>query len=383
MIVADVIRGEGFASAMRRAAERVSEAAGSLLARPGHAAILNVSSQGIAPRTGGVAVQLMARLREERALRGVALLHPRGRWIDSVREAMSISGAAAVHIEGTSGVPIADVLGLGVPVVVSVHDFSLFCARPHLIEQPMGRFCGYSMDLDRCARCLGRGRDEQAERRELARRLLESATGVIFPSQFLLDNHRELFSLPLTNAAVVEPAGPASPRRARAAAGVAYAGAVKRHKGAHLLPEIASRLKETLHVFGGGDVDLLRALRRLPNVVIHGYYRAAALPSLLDRHRVGLVVLPSIWPETYSLTLSEAWLGGAAVAAFDLGAPAERIRRDGGGWLAPLESGAAGLIAIVERWLSGERTAIPRVVASPAAAARAHVELYRKWRVVE
>src|SRR5256885_11898753 len=83
--VVDVIRGEGLASAMRRAGERVREGtrhavlrAAGAFAAAADAAIVNVSATSVAPRTGGVAVQLAARLRAERALRSVALLHPGG-----------------------------------------------------------------------------------------------------------------------------------------------------------------------------------------------------------------------------------------------------------------------------------------------------------------
>jgi glycosyltransferase involved in cell wall biosynthesis len=414
--IAAVVTSEGLGSALRRANERAGEAAHNavlrwrgLFVRSAGAPIVNASLASVSARLGGVAIQLTARLHAERALRSIALLHPGGLELSAphshmrriagsdlgtrVRDAMSMTGAKSVHIEGTSGGPLGDVLQLidsGIPVVISVHDFSLFCARPHLLEQPMDRFCFYSRDLDRCERCLRQTWDvrknEQAERRGLARLLLMSAAGVIFPSQFLLDRHRELFALPRLEMQVVEPAGPAAIRSVQANAtrrGIAYAGSVKRHKGAQLLPEVAAMLAARgldLHVFGGGDVDLFRMLRQLPNVVIHGYYRSDALPSLLARHSIGLVVIPSIVPEAYCLTLSEAWLGGASVAAFDLGAQADRIRRDGGGWLAPLESGAAGLVEIVDRWLSETPTAqLPRSATSPADAARSHVELYRKW----
>ena len=56
-------------------------------------------------------------------------------------------------------------------------------------------------------------------------------------------------------------------------------------------------------------------MRRLPNVNVHGYYRAGALPSLLARYGIGLIVLPSIVPETFSLVLSEARLAGVAVVS--------------------------------------------------------------------
>jgi glycosyltransferase involved in cell wall biosynthesis len=427
--IAGVIRGEGLASAVRRTADRVGEGLHhfSLRARgmiaetfgkPADVAILNVTATGLSSRTGGVATQLATRLRTERTLRDVALLSPgllerstpilhrrtvapfRGTrdfvepdFERAIREALTITGARTIHLEGTSGVPVGSVLRLvdsGVRVVLSIHDFSLFCARPHLLEHPMERFCFYSNDPERCHRCLQQtwtaSKGEQAERRRLGRQLLAAATGLIFPSRFLLDQHRELFALPELAGEIVEPGAPplASQSRQRdARTAVAFAGSVKRHKGGHLLPDIIRMTGGDVdwHVFGGGDEDLLRAIRGVPKVTVHGYYRAGALPSLLMGHAVGLVVLPSIIPETHSLVLSEAWLAGAAAAAFDLGAMTERIG-GGGGWLAPLEAGAAGIAEIIERWRSGLITThVPRAVTSPSDAARAHVELYRRWNV--
>ncbi|HXH39329.1 MAG TPA: glycosyltransferase [Thermoanaerobaculia bacterium] len=408
-----VIRGEGFRSAIRRANERVGDALHSTILRArgaisgaGDAAILNVAASGTAVRLGGVQSQLGARLDVERTLRSVALLEPgllhlsepraHARRITTdletgIREALAITGARSVHFEGMDGVPIDAALRLiesGIRVIVSIHDFSLFCARPHLLEEPPHRFCFYSQDLDRCHRCLQQtwdvATDAQFVRRTLGRKLLASATGVIFPSRFLLDQHGLLFSLPDLAGEVIEPGVPSTDARVQArGAGraIAYAGSVKRHKGAHLLPELARLLGDRgLHVFGGGDEDLLRAMRRVPNITLHGYYRNGTLPHLLARHGIGLVLLPSIVPESFSLTLSEAWLAGVTAAAFDLGAQAERIRLHGGGWLAPLESGAAGLARIIEEWTAGRlTTSTPQPIASPSDAARAHVALYRRW----
>jgi hypothetical protein len=49
-----------------------------------------------------------------------------------------------------------------------------------------------------------------------------------------------------------------------------------------------------------------------------------------------LAWLTSLWPETWCYTLTQAWQAGLNVAAFDIGTPAERIRRTGRGWLFPL-----------------------------------------------
>jgi len=322
-----VVRGEGIASAMRRAAERIDEALHPLASRARDAAIVNVAAGGLGARTGGIAVQLAARLREERMLRPI-----------DVRTTLP-DDAHAVHVEGTSGVRIDDLrrlIGRGVKVVISLHDLTL------------------------------RERD-----------ILGAATGVIVASRFL----REHYGVP--NAHVIEPSsGAVAPRVLTGGSGIAFAGGVKPHKGGSLLPDIAAQLARrglTLHVFGGGDVDLLRSLRRHRNVIVHGYYRARTLPSLLARHRIGLVLLPSVVAEGFSMTLSDAWLAGAFAAAFDLGAQAERIRESGGGWLAPLDSGAAGIVELVDRWRAEPPHFVAPSLPTAAAAARAHVALYREW----
>jgi hypothetical protein len=405
-----VIRGEGLGSAVRRAEERIGEAAHgaalrlrSVFAGDASAPVLNVAADGTSLRLGGVQAQLAARLDCERALRRVALVSPGVLDLSrparhmrriaapietAINDAIDITGARTIHFEGMHGVPFEAALRLiedGFDVVVSVHDFSLFCARPHLTEEPAGTFCFYSQDLDRCHRCLNQTwqvpRNAQRDRRARAREILAAATRVIFPSQFLLDQHRQLFGLPDMSGAVIEPGVRVSNREIHAAGSgraIAYAGSVKRHKGAHMLSELSQRVDTALHIFGGGDEDLLRDLRRRPNVTVHGYYRGGELPSLLRQYGVGLVIVPSTWPEAYCLVISEAWLAGAAVAAFDLGAQAERIRLHGGGWLAPLERGAGGMAEIVEQWLAGSITATPpHDIASPIEAARAHVALYR------
>jgi hypothetical protein len=409
--IASVVRGEGIASAVRRTSERISEAAhgAALRARGAFAVksetpILNVAASGTSLRLGGVQAQLAARLDAERMFRSVALVSPGvldishparhqrrvAPYIEpAIRDAIGITRARTIHFEGMDGVPFGSALRLidkGFDVIVSVHDFSLFCMRPHLIEEPAGTFCFYSHDFDRCHGCLSASwdvpRNEQPDRRAMARQIMTAAKRVIFPSQFLLDKHRELFSLGDFPGVVIEPAIRVTDRGMDAAGparAIAFAGAVKRHKGAHMISELAQRTGAALHVFGGGDEDLLRGLRALPNVTVHGYYRGGELPSLLRRHGVGLVVVPSIWPEAHCLVISEAWIAGASVAAFDLGAQAERIRAHGGGWLAPLERGVDGLAAIVEQWLAGNITATPpRTIASPLDAARAHLDLYRE-----
>jgi hypothetical protein len=49
-----------------------------------------------------------------------------------------------------------------------------------------------------------------------------------------------------------------------------------------------------------------------------------------------MAFLPSVWPETWCFALTDIWNAGLDAAVFDIGAPAERVRRSGRGWVLPL-----------------------------------------------
>ena len=72
-------------------------------------------------------------------------------------------------------------------------------------------------------------------------------------------------------------------------------------------------------------------------VTVTGPYAAQDLDELLEATAPHVVFLPAIWPETWSFVLTAALHRGLPVVAFDLGAPAERLRRLGRGHILPLE----------------------------------------------
>lgn len=402
----DLLAAEGPAALARRALDRLAESRdrSAFPSRPDwprEAAIstLFVAATPPAPRLGGVQTQLVARrARERRAGRPFALLYPfegryrleierglkraaidcgpapdgptaappeldRNPWVRAVHTGLAHSGAKMLRIEGAAGLPLEGLLELagGHPVTLALHDFALFCPRPHLAEEPSGTFCLYSRDFARCADCLGHtwsvAADFQPLRRALAAQALAAAERVIFPSEFLLQTHRELF--PHLDGAMwqVEPppllAEPVRDHRPQfPARRIAFVGAAKRFKGAELFAQVVAELSPLFpeiewHAFGGGDPALLERLRDL-QVTVHGYYRAGALPRLLARHRIDLALLLSIVPESYGLTLDECALARIPMLVFDLGAQAERTAARGGA-VVPLGLGAAGVATWIAR----------------------------------
>lgn len=71
-------------------------------------------------------------------------------------------------------------------------------------------------------------------------------------------------------------------------------------------------------------------------VHITGGYDEAEAVELIRAQHAGLGFLPALWPETWSYTLTQMWQAGLDVVAFDLGAPADRIRDTRRGNVLPL-----------------------------------------------
>jgi glycosyltransferase involved in cell wall biosynthesis len=163
---------------------------------------------------------------------------------------------------------------------------------------------------------------------------------------------------------------------------IGYVGAVHAHKGALVFEQVVRELASSpglrFTVFGGGDPVLLARLRQLRRVKVRGYYGAGSLPGLLRRERVDLALLLSIWPESYGITLDECRAAGVPVVAFDHGAIAERMARDGGGLLVAVERGAAGVALAVGAIASARPARAHTETPTPAGAAAAFRTLYAR-----
>ena len=62
-------------------------------------------------------------------------------------------------------------------------------------------------------------------------------------------------------------------------------------------------------------------------------YKRDDLNNLLEKNKIKLICLFSVWPETYSYTLNEAIACGIPVVSFDYGAIAERIKKYNFGYI--------------------------------------------------
>jgi glycosyltransferase involved in cell wall biosynthesis len=427
-----VLRSEGLRATVNRTLDRVEEirrvralqqlAHGDfgIVTQLDPPTVLNLSPIPLSPRRGGSQIQMLDRLEREKTLRPVAVAYPRDGalavevWTkevsgifsldmasgvgSAVAEAARLLATTTVHIENLHGFPFELIDSLedqGFRTVLSIHDFTLFCRRPHLIESTTSRFCEYSRDLDRCRTCLGdsdeRPPNSQTEYRGSSAQALGRASAVIYPSGFLRRAHRELFPEP-NRSAIEEVISPATSRpeqpinKEANPAIIGFVGGFSTHKGGALIRPIMDRITAEVpriraFVYGNGEDRFSREIRSSGRVRVRGYYRQGALPSLLARDRVGVAVLSSIWPEAYALVVDECLASGVPVVAFDLGAVGERLTSWGVGRLAALDEGSDGLARAILDCVSSP-PGIPGTVIDqlprPKDTARQHLALYQR-----
>jgi glycosyltransferase involved in cell wall biosynthesis len=119
---------------------------------------------------------------------------------------------------------------------------------------------------------------------------------------------------------------------------IGYLGSVRRHKGCHVLLDAFIRLDRPaeLHFYGSGDEEYtasLRAAARGQTVYFHGRFDHASVPDILAA--VDLVVIPSVWEETYCLVFQEAMAAQTPAIATAVGGLADRVVDGVNGFLVP------------------------------------------------
>ena len=274
---------------------------------------------------------------------------------DAIASALDETGARAVHYEGLAGLaPRSAARAAARCEVLTIHDFTPYCPRPHLWEAPAARFCAFSRDESRCHACLSADfavpRGFEREWRLAMADLLARAAAIVFPSEYLRSAWRGLLPTARWRAAARRRArrerresGGAAARRARFATSRSSGPRPRRRARACCRRSCAGRMGCASPSWAAATRPCSASCARLPDTRVRGYYRAGSLASHLRRRAVDVALLLSLVPESYGMTLDECWQAGVPVVAFDHGAVAERIRRLGGGLLVPLEEGAAGV----------------------------------------
>jgi GT2 family glycosyltransferase/glycosyltransferase involved in cell wall biosynthesis len=279
---------------------------------------------------------------------------PAERWPDFVGGLCASFGIGVVHLHNISACRnglVEAMTTLDIPFGYTAHDLNFACPTITL-QDASGWYCGGVTDIARCTACLAAqpafASVDIAAWRERHRALVARAAFVVAPSQWAADmveryfgRRPQVIAHGLASAARVADAGLDRPPLTLpddGAAVVAVLGAVGPDKGARRLDRLvalarAQRARLRFVLIGYQDREPGPWQSEDGVFTVHGRYRPAALPGLLDAYRVDLVLFPSMGPETFSYTLSEAWAAGMPVLVPPIGALAERVNESGAGFV--------------------------------------------------
>lgn len=128
---------------------------------------------------------------------------------------------------------------------------------------------------------------------------------------------------------------------------IATIGNISNAKGRDIIYQISKNLPSdnSIKLF---VIGIIENSNDIENITITGKYKPSQLPKIIKKHKIDIIFIASIWPETFSYTTSEAISMDIPVVCYDMGAPSERIGKYDKGLVLEKISPAENLTEIIE-----------------------------------
>ena len=285
---------------------------------------------------------------------------------NSLAKVMTSRAFDFIHVHHTRGFPFKELVAAlkeHGSYVVSLHDFFMVCPRINLMRPDLTMCNGHE-----CTSTCGYEESVITELRSQAQLLLSNAKRtfafsrstkslyfniVADDSNFTVNPHGLLHKS--TEEALERhiQSGPARPGK-DSPLKILVLGHVAPHKGSRLLAELS-----TVKQLGNGTPLEWHLLGKFhgagePEFIEHGEYTREEVTEKITEINPHLSVMLAVCPETYSLSVDETLNAGVPVLSSPFGAPAERIRASGAGWVVPVVSKDAVLdilTRVSENWM--------------------------------
>ena len=268
-------------------------------------------------------------------IRATATAHAQYRAI--LADIITDFGVEAILISSLIGHAL-DALATGLPTVIVAHDYYPFCPAVIIRFGEVCRQCD-SPRLERCFaeneqnRFFGNVRAEEwlSLRRRFARLVAAARVHLVVPTPTVARHWQTLVPELRSKTFRVIPHGldfapgclPMPPPGERLR--VVVLGSLALQKGRALLEQLWPLISERVELLLIGCHEDGEGFRRQPGITLIPHYRYEQLVELLADFQPEVGLLLSVWPETFSYTLSELWLLGLPVVATNLGSFADRI----------------------------------------------------------
>jgi glycosyltransferase involved in cell wall biosynthesis len=221
---------------------------------------------------------------------------------------------------------------------VNLHDYEMICPRVNLADEN-GRYCG-EPNKEGCNHCLNE-RDSDFHVQDIRTwrimhgNLLRAANKIYVPNidvvnrlqhyfpkiHFDVSPHEQI-ELETIN---IKPLQLKSDEKLR----IVIIGAIGKLKGFDIVLACSkqAQLNQLPLEFIILGYSMNDSLANMSGIKVTGKYREEEALNKLGQLNPHIVWLPSLWPETYSYTLSLALQAALPVAAFDIGAIAQRLKQ--------------------------------------------------------
>ena len=226
------------------------------------------------------------------------------------------------------------------------HDYLAICPRINLVDND-GLYCG-EPGIDGCKSCIWNSGTEYGQVdistwRTGYREFLTNASEILVPSKDVKNRLHQYFNgidikvkpHDLVEQAPFEPGTHSANGKLR----VGIIGAISPIKGLDVICKCARlAARKNLGIefvvigYTSNDIEAKRA-----GLAVTGAYENKKVFDIIKENKICAIFMSSIWPETYSYTLSIALRSGLPIIAFGLGAIQERLETSDRKLLIPIE----------------------------------------------
>lgn len=221
-------------------------------------------------------------------------------------------------------------------LIMLFHDYFALCPSINLLDGGK-TFCGDKTG-EACEECYRRNQyekvflcDTREEWLNHWREFLQSCTEVRCFSRDTLDRAKAALGAELAYTLVPHEVNYVYPipkaQKTTSTLNIGLLGMMTTHKGGEVVRGMVREIEDknlNVNICLIGEFDGMN-IKEGPHFHKTGKYVAQQLPKLIYENDIDIFFVASVWPETFSYTTEEIMKMGFPVAAFDWGAPAERV----------------------------------------------------------